>query len=183
MRRLLAFAVLVAILMQGCFVYSVNPFYNQEDLVTDEALDGNWHNKASKKDRWCFKQQDTVSYVITRDQDGEKTEYKASLFRIDGEELLDVYPEDNCRGFAVMPVHLALRFERKKDIITLTPLDYRAVGEELRNKRFEVEHIFVEEDVVLLTDATPKLRQFLRECLRQGRMWHVEEEIKLRRLE
>jgi hypothetical protein len=97
-KSILLFAT-IALLLSGCFIKSLYPFYTKKDLVYDQTLTGTWLDNDSSK--WVIKQQNNwpvssspeQSYQVEiTDKDGKQCSFNVHLFRLNKQLYLDFYP-------------------------------------------------------------------------------------------
>ncbi len=184
---LLACLAAILLFLPGCFVYSLNPFLEEEDAVVDEGLAGVWEKEGEK---WTFTLEmggDIDGFKIVREKGDAKYEYGAALFKLDGVMLANVFPyadEDsdfNWLDASYLPVHQALKYERDGAQLTLTPLSYEWVRDALQEKKVKIDHFNYQDDadITILTAPTKDLKKFLKKCLEYEDAWFESGAIKL----
>jgi hypothetical protein len=87
-------AVLACVLLGGC-VYSLEPFYAKESLVASPVAAGKWQRldkggHAERGETWEF----TADRVVVHDERGQWRELDAKYFRVGGMTFVDTYPRD-----------------------------------------------------------------------------------------
>ncbi|HXU77052.1 MAG TPA: hypothetical protein VN794_10810, partial [Methylomirabilota bacterium] len=54
-----------AVLLAGCVVSSVCPFYTEKDLVFEPAILGSWINQKDASETWKFERGEKLAYRFT----------------------------------------------------------------------------------------------------------------------
>ena len=119
----------------GCLVLSLNPLYDDESIVWDAALLGQWSDPDDnvtleiQKGEWR-------SYKVHYEHPIETGDLTGYLTEIKGTWYLDVMPargED--RGSFLVPVHAALRVQIENDTLEMIPLSYDWFFERVRSAK------------------------------------------------
>ena len=169
MRKLTVTLILAAgILMSGCLTLATHPFYNDDDVVYVPEVDGVWSN-LEDGGRWTFvPDDDSLSYVVfTSEEDKPDGEFEGHLFRLDGVLYMDLFPAEpsqvsDFQLAHMLPTHSVWRVTIEKGTLTLDYIDNDAFKKAVRDKRFDIEHMY-QDDFVVLTADTPKLQSFLKQ--------------------
>ena len=156
MRRFVFVVILAAALLaQGCLVVSLNPLYTENDIVFDETLVGTWGDVASDKDSWVFEKAEGKAYRLTVNEEGKPPgQYQAHLVKLGEYLFLDLYPEgqEGINEFFlshVIPAHSIWRTTIAADSLSITPLDFDWLTQEIRAGRLDVEHEKLNDMLVL----------------------------------
>ena len=98
-KNILLFAIM-GLLMSGCFIKSLNPFYTKKDIVYDPKIIGTWLDGDSVV--WKIKQQmkglmgpsgpDNSYQVEILEKKGSVASFNVHLFQLDNQYYLDFYP-------------------------------------------------------------------------------------------
>lgn len=94
-RNLIAIGA-AAILLAACFP-SVNPFYQDKDVIFDSHLVGEWKEKSDAGDFpniWAFEQSTNKGYDLTVTEQGKTGKFSAHLFKLSDAQFLDLIPTD-----------------------------------------------------------------------------------------
>lgn len=170
---------IVAFLLTGCIIRSLDPFYTDKDLVYDPALAGTWQGEKEEGDTWEFTGNPAEkSYALVHtDKKGNQAEFSVRLFQLGKTRFLDCVlteltdSDENLNEISslhLVPTHSILKVE--------------AIGKELRlswgseeklrnllkqNPKAIAHHRFGEKDDfgVLLTAPTAELQEFLKKHL------------------
>jgi hypothetical protein len=89
--------VTIGLLLNGCFIKSLYPFFKQKDIVFDPTFIGTWLDNDSSI--WKIKQQnkwpiepDSSYQVEIIEKDGAMGSFNVHLFRLNNQLYLDFFP-------------------------------------------------------------------------------------------
>lgn len=114
--RIFFFSLFLALLLGGCVVKSLHPFYTEADVTFDPELLGDWIEDDST--RWVitpysfstgFMKEDSIdnSYLVELHEEGrEPQHFNAHLFRLGGRMYLDFLPLRDERHDDFLNLHL-----------------------------------------------------------------------------
>ncbi len=165
----LSLPVLAVLLALSC-VRSLQPLYEDEDLVFEPRLLGTWTD-SDGEDEWTFARGEGNEYVLTclTGEDEVKAEFCGRLGKLGGAYFLDLFPE---KGGAPMPkndlltMHLipAHTFWRVRLIaeggLHLDPFNADWLKDGIREGRLKIAHVETPDEVIL-TAGTSELQAFL----------------------
>jgi hypothetical protein len=106
---------LMVLLMSGCFVKSLHPFYSENEIIYKKELVGDWTGADSsawkieqgKKSTGMFKpDRPDSSYLITYTDNKGTAVFKVRLFKLGAHLFLDFYPEEVESSNDLMASHL-----------------------------------------------------------------------------
>jgi hypothetical protein len=167
-RNLFAIAA-VAILLAAC-IPSVNPFYTDKDVVLDPHLVGEWQEKGktNEPEVWKFEQSTNKTYQLTVMKGGTTGEFDAHLFKLKGEQFLDLIPADchyatnqaDLVAFSMFPGHLLLRVGQIDPELKFAAMDYDWLEKFLKNNPKAIGH-HLESERIILTADTRDLQKFV----------------------
>jgi len=119
------FIVLIAVLLPGCFVKSLHPFYLKEDLVFKKEILGTWTGADSSV--WKIEQQSKFTglfkpdvpeqaYLITLTDNKGTATFSVHLFKLGSKLFLDFYPREagsnnDFMASHLVPMHTVARVE------------------------------------------------------------------------
>ena len=172
----------VVLLLHGCFIKSLHPFFQEKNVVFDPELVGTWMDQDSSK--WNivqmpmskgFLQGDTVdnSYLMSfEDQKGNITWYDTHLFELEGERYLDFFPlleeimDDNLAINSIIPSHsLAKLMVKDHDHIKVEFFNEEWLHDLMQKNRVKIAHekINMSKDYkpYVLTASTEELQKFI----------------------
>jgi hypothetical protein len=94
MKTLISLLTLTVLLtLEGC-VPSLQPFYTDKDVAFDPTLLGTWSGDGGK-DTWEFTKHGERGYkLFYTDKEGRQGRFVVYRFRLAGNNLLDLYPEE-----------------------------------------------------------------------------------------
>jgi len=173
-----------AILLAGCVVTSVSPFYTAKDLVFEPALLGDWIGDTNKAgdEIWKFDQSGDMAYRFTIIKPDTASVMEARAFRLDGQLFLDVSSLE--QDYHVIPPHFLLKVTQTTPALRMSQLNHDWLKDLVTKKPDAIRHHFVksgdksEDDRVVLTADTSELQKFIRDNLKTEGAW---EEIVLHR--
>jgi len=137
------------LILAGCVVTSVYPYYTAKDVVFDQALIGTWveagETNAAEKN-WQFTQPSKDQAYTLVVQDGEeKTEFTAHLFKLDGRRFIDALPVKRTDDF--IPPHYLLQVARLNDTtLEMSIMNYRWLEELLDKDPGAIRHIWIDRE-------------------------------------
>jgi len=156
------------LLVGGCVLTSVYPYYMAKDVVFDAKLAGRWADadKPDKTDEfWEFSWVATNSaYTLVVHNGDKQTEFTARLFRLKQWTFIDALPTAECGEF--VPPHYLLKVMHFEPTLKLAALDYKWVDNLLDEKPGALRHLRVGEDEktsgrLVLTANTAELQKFI----------------------
>lgn len=160
-------AVLIGslLVLVGCVVTSVYPYYTAKDVVKNPALAGQWAevgetNVAAK--HWQFEAGDGQGYWLFVGD--EQTEYLAHLFQLKGKRFIDAKPTRE--GGHFIPPHYLLRVTRLDESnLELSLMDYEWLKTLVKEKPKAIRHVWVadsgDDTRLVLTANTAELQAFV----------------------
>lgn len=156
-------------LLAGCTPPSIEPFFQQGDLLLDDALPGLWRN-ANSGDLIQFARAGTAYELRYAPRVGVPARFRGGLFALEGLRYLDVSPLERpmrmngLLDLTHVPVHILFRIERAGDRLRLAMLDSDWMEAKLGETVCPLRHRWVD-GLPVLVAATTELRSFL---LRHG---------------
>jgi hypothetical protein len=168
-RNLMAIGAVV-ILLAAC-IPSVNPFYQEKDVVFDSHLVGEWQEKdnTNNPDIWKFERSTNNAYDLTVTEEGGKIgKFRAHLFKLKQEQFLDLIPTDvdyaTNQAFLVevsmFPGHLLMRVGQTDPELKLAVGDYDWFEKYLQKNPKALSH-HTEYERIVLTAETRDLQKFV----------------------
>jgi hypothetical protein len=176
------------ILLTGCVVMSVYPFYTQRDLVFETKLLGDWVTlDADDADaEFCrIEKFGETGYRATCFGRNETNSVDAHLFRLHGQLFLDTCPTN--RSFDALPVHQLQKVRCAEGLLETVSLNYNWLAEQLQKTPDALRHIVVldknngrENRRIVLTANTAELQQFVLQHLNNPNAWNEPSTCKVR---
>lgn len=164
-----------AVVLAGCVVTSVCPFYTQKDLLFETAILGNWV-KADKEDEiWRFEKSRNLEYRFTLIEARKKTVMEAHAFKLQGQLFLDIFSLE--QDVHVVPAHYLLKVTQLTPDLEMSELNHEWLKQLLTRDPTALRHHFVsngekpEDRRVVLTAGTPELQEFVIKHLKTEGAW------------
>ncbi len=158
---LAATGLLCGLLLAGCFVTSVYPFYRVDDPIFDKSLLGTWEIEG-QDELIVVSQAGEKKYTLLYYGDSGASAYDGHLLELGRVRYMDLFPRpDQRRDAHHYPVHSLWKVSVESNRLHLTPMDESAV-------RTLVEDTSVaitakrDGDSILLTSPTEELQAFVR---------------------
>ncbi|HEY6339454.1 MAG TPA: hypothetical protein VIW68_13250 [Candidatus Sulfotelmatobacter sp.] len=169
------FATLLA--LSGCWVYSVNPLYEDNlpkpdpDLVFDASLVGSWGHMDDSC-LWIL----TVGgggapYGMTMTpstgckSDEKTTKYAGHLVKLGNHRFLDFSPESGEVCDLCLPLHSFFLVSQENDSLALIPIDVQWLSQAINQRKVGLAHLPSKnstDDAVVLTATSEALKEFVR---------------------
>jgi hypothetical protein len=119
-----AFVLAAAVGCSGCLVVSLQPVYDDQSVVFDEALLGQWEN-SDDSERATIERGEWRSYRITYTDRTATRVFQGNLTKVGVATLLDVTEMRGADpGPLLVPVHGLVRVSIVGDTLTAARLDY-----------------------------------------------------------
>lgn len=175
---LVASVAMACVLLAGCGVPSIHPFYTKADLVAEPAIVGNWAVKGEKQTIWKFFQKPaTKGYTLVMLDNGTALRFDAHLIRLGGTLFMDTCLADDglessqlanaYAGSHLFAAHVPWKVDVKGDDLTVACMDSDKLEKALSDKSVAVAHEWQERDedadpaTLILTAPTADLQEFL----------------------
>jgi len=171
---------LALLLVAGCVVTSVYPYYTAKDLIFDPTLLGLWSdgkNTNDSNDTWVFEKTSAETYKLTIRDNSETNEFDTHLFTLGGQKFLDSLPR--FRAAYQTPTHVVLRVKSISPTLQLQLLSYEWLGKLVEQNPKAIRHIIVPAEAgkdndgegLTLTATTAELQKFLLKHLDNTNAW------------
>jgi len=164
-----------AVLVAGCVVTSVSPFYTQKDLVFEPAIVGNWINEKNGNEFWRFDQGPDLSYRFTLVEEKKATIMEARAFKLHGQLFLDLFSLE--QDIHVIPAHYLLKVSQITPALKMAELNEEWLTDLLSKNPSALRHHFIktgdrpEDRRLVLTADTPELQAFIVKHLNAEGSW------------
>lgn len=185
-KSLCMIAVAAGLLLAGCVVTSVYPYYNPRDVAFDPALVGGWTNSESADEMWKFEAAGTNGYELTVVSKSETNVMDACRFKLSGSIFLDLFTSEEIRGVQPPPIpaHFLVRLWETNSALRMAALDYEWLAQTLTNQPAALRHYFVNgrgnasDGRLVLTADTAELQKFITKNLNTKEAWKDPFELK-----
>lgn len=170
------FALASGLLLTGCVVTSVHPFYSRKDVSFEPSLVGQWTNTQSNES-WSFAKQESDAYHLIYVSDGKTNLATAHFFKLNSQSFLDFVSADSeCEVLPPpVPSHLLLRVTKISPTLRLAPLNHDWLKGLIEKNPKILHHEWVDgkadDGRVVLTGETEELQQFLSKNLNSEDAW------------
>lgn len=171
---------LALVLLAGCVVTSVYPYYTAKDLTFDPALLGTWSDPAetnTDRETWTFEKLEAQTYKLVIRDTNKTNEFDAHLFTMGGAKFLDALPRD--RHEYTTPNHVLLHVKALQPQLELRVLSYDWLVKLIEANPKAIRHVVVpkgsrevdEGGEHILTADTTALQKFIRKHLKNDDAW------------
>lgn len=158
------------LLLAGCVVTSVYPYFTAKDVVVDELLVGKWadpDDAAEPGKYWQFARTNGQAYSLVIHGGEEAQDYLVHLFKLKGRRFIDAEP--TARKDDMIPPHYLLQVHRlDASGLTFSIMDYKWLEQLVERDPSAIEHLWVDRNAVennrgrvILTADTSKLQKFI----------------------
>ena len=178
-KTLLTIGSVAALLMAGCVVMSVYPFYTTKDVAFDPVLIGAWSepgNTNADREIWTFEKLGDQAYKLTVREKNETNEFDVLRFKLKDHVFLDCFSRN--RAAYTTPSHLLLRVYSMEPQLEMRPLDYEWLGKLLEKNPRELRHVIVpkagepnNDELLVLTADTSDLQKFVLKHIGNTNAW------------
>ncbi len=157
-------ALFGTLLLAGCIVQSLHPYYTKEAVCTIPGIEGEWKLIVRKSEGkpvkpWVI----SSNKILTYDEKGAPGLLAAVYFRVGESFFLDTIAEEPPEGTTstwwtmhLLPVHIVTRVDLHDNTLTLTPLDYDYLEKALEKGGVKLSHIRQKDENTLLFTASPE---------------------------
>jgi hypothetical protein len=157
-------AVVLSFAIAGCMVASVYPFFHARDLVTDDALAGEWIEKQENSEKtWRYVRGKDKTYDLSVSDNKDET-YTVALFTLKGHRFMDLLPDDS---HGMIPPHHLFRVDEIGSKMKIAAMNYSWLKDYLAEHPKDLRHHKITRkdepdkyDLVLTAD-TDELQAFI----------------------
>ena len=169
----------VAVLLAGCVVTSVYPYYQAKDLVFEASLLGDWvsaDNKDKPGEFFRVEKLGEKTYCATAFTADQTNSFILHLFRLNRQLFLDTCPTNHSLDH--VPVHQISKVMRLQPEIETADLEYKWLAELLGKNPEAIRHVTVrdkegenKDERIVLTADTAELQKFILKHLNNTNAW------------
>ena len=164
-----------AVLLAGCVVSSVCPFYTQKDLVFEPAILGSWINQNDASETWKFERAEKLAYRFTLIEARHATVMEARTFKLEGQLFMDIHSLD--QDIHVIPAHYVLKVTALAPMLRMSEVDDEWLLALLAKDPTALRHHVLqtgdkpEDRRLVLTGDTAELQKFIVQHLNTTGAW------------
>jgi hypothetical protein len=171
------------LVLAGCIVTSVHPFYTANDAVYEPLLIGGWTNVQESDEHWMFSKEGKDFYRLAYVSSGKTNLTQAHLFKLKDQLFLDVAALGQESEILPPPVptHLLLRVFQIGPTVRMAALNHDWLKALLEKDPKMLLHKMIEEpneQRVVLTAETKEIQAFLNKHLTTEAAWKDTFELK-----
>ena len=154
--------LLAATVSSGCLVLALQPAYDSESVVFDEALIGRWEN-ADDGAKAAIERGEWRSYKVTYTDRFSTRTFQSNLTKISTATVLDLTEMRGVDpGPYLVPVHGVFRIRVSGDTLTASPLDYVWFMRAMTKKTLRRLAVAVDDRRnIVMTAPTSEIRRWL----------------------
>jgi hypothetical protein len=185
---LIAAVLALLLLVTGCVVTSVYPYYTDKDVVFETKLLGDWTDAkdSGNTNEFCrIEKFGDSGYLATNMGDGETNSTECHLFRLKNQLFLDTCATN--RTVEQIPVHQLQKVQRTASTFETTSLNYDWLAKLLEKNPKAIRHIVVtdkndnrDDKRIVLTADTTELQKFVLKHLNDTNAWSEPSAMKIR---
>ncbi|MDB6122703.1 MAG: hypothetical protein JWQ71_1696 [Pedosphaera sp.] len=188
-RVLLMSSLALAIVMAGCVVTSIYPYYTSKDVTFNPALVGSWvenPGETNNTEVWTFAKAGEDAYKFTLTKSSETNEFSAHLFKLKDSLFIDFMPMEKHDDF--IPPHYLMSVAQIQPTFKASLMSYEWLGKLLEKDAHTIRYVMVPEESgntnkqrFVLSADTKELQKFVLKHLKTEGAF--EKEIELQKLE
>ena len=174
------------VLITGCVVTSVYPFYTEKDLTFDPGLLGTFaETEAAQTNFWIFERDKTNAYLVTfvegaNNRTNQDRTSQAHLFKLGGQLFLDFFTPQSNQDIEPepLPTHLLMRVSQITPTLKMSPMTYDWLKNLLAKNPKAIRHIVIPtgynstDQRIVLTADTAELQRFVLKHLNTKEAWN-----------
>lgn len=178
----------LGLVVAGCIVPSVYPFYTDKDLEYDPALTGDWQKTGANVDTnevWSFTKSGEKEYeMLTKESDKTNT-LTAHLFRLNNQLYMDWMVHQNSDTGPAIPPHYLMKVGQIRPTLKLKTLNVEYVSNLATEHPNVIRHTVVYDNPkddktkhIVLTAETADLQKFVIKLEKNTNAWADLDEMK-----
>jgi len=170
--RIVFLSVFVAVLVSGCLVKSIHPFYKEKDVVFKKELIGIWSDQDNGK--WIIsqvKKNDTPAnyYSVILENEGGVSKFATHLFKLNNQWFVDFLPEElsepDITAYHLVKTHSLAKIEFSGDQIKIKWFNEMWLADLFKNNKIRISHETIkgndQDESYVLTASTEELQKFI----------------------
>jgi hypothetical protein len=175
-KHFLSLLVLVAIVVQGCIVKSLHPFYAQSDLIFKKELVNTWLDQDGNKWKISRVEDQAAAYQMTFAKGDQEATFLVHLFDLGGTQFLDFVPLSSDGSINdlfemhLLPSHSVAKVEKlSNQVVSIKWFNEEWLRNLFQQNKIKISHeVIVEENsgndedkAYVITASSEELRKFL----------------------
>ncbi len=154
-------AAAVPLILVGCIVQSLNPYYTEGSRCDIRGIEGEWtlleEGKPQSGKPWVFGKEK----VLTFDKNGISASLRVVYFSVGKTFFLDSTADEPGEATSrwwtmhVSPVHVVAKVELRDNRLTLTPIDYDWLEKALQDGTVKIPQMRQKDENIVIYTATP----------------------------
>lgn len=174
------FLAAITLVLAGCVVTSLEPYYSAKDLVFEPALLGDWvaGSNSDGVEIWKFDQSGPLTYHFTDIKNDSAQLMGMHAFKLDGQLFLDIDVNSTNQDIAPIPQHFLMKVKQTAPTLQLASLNNDWLKAMLEKTPNAVAHHLVKagdspnDTRVLMTGSTEDLQKFIRQYVTNRDAWN-----------
>lgn len=171
--RIVLMSVLTAMIVSGCLVVSINPWFSKEEVAQTPLIAGIWTDTNKVETASFVAVPDRNGYDLTLVATGETLphRYQCTLHSLGGELLMQIGPNEE--GIpspgAMLPVYMLFRIELTNTSMRIYPIERKAFESRAKTGQLsiaEIKESSRDEEPVIITSLPEKLKTFINKNLK-----------------
>jgi hypothetical protein len=168
--------IVVLITAQSCTIFSLNPLYQEDDLLEMPEVLGLWQDADDGKEFVSFEEYEDRKYLFRymegksdfSDDDSVSLSFEAGILKVGDHYFIDLYPyyDDNeldeeyylSRNF--IPTHSFIKIDWDYEKMVLYMFSYDRLKELFEQNRIRIRHQMFD-DYIVITASTDELQKFI----------------------
>ncbi len=172
--KMLATLGLVALLLGGCIVQSIQPLFTDKEMVPCPQLAGDWvqTEDAIETGRWSFVPEEGRYRLTHTDEQHHQATFLVTAGKLGTNIVLDMFPEDtlpkgqvnDLMAAHLIPAHVFAKAVKTNDALMLVLMDLEWLGKHLKANPAAVAHFWRRDgdnEYPILTASSSDLQKFI----------------------
>lgn len=180
MKNIIKITAIILLVLSGCIIKSLHPFYTEKDLVYNEEINGvyldqdslTWKIEPYYSSEFLSNDSADGSYIVSyTDAEGDSGIFRMHLFLLDGKMYMDFFPgkvelnSPDLFNFHLIGAHSLARVELQNQTLRLKWYSDAWLNDLLKSKKLKLDHQIIEESSeytsYLITASTAELQKFI----------------------
>jgi hypothetical protein len=175
--KIVLLVILMALILSGCLVKALHPFYKESDVVFEPALIGKWLDNDSslwtieqKKVSFLGPEKNVNSYkIIFSEKKDEESEFDVHLFKLNDQIYVDFIPVNvkvpDLTSYHLVSVHSIAKIDISTDSLSLKWFNESWLAGLFENNKIRIPHETIPgengDNTYVLTASTDELQKFI----------------------